>query len=51
MFYVVMLGLGAWAALATVACVSVCMAAGRFNAQADHDPDDSGRNLGRLTHG
>jgi len=51
MFFVVVLGLGVWAALATVACVSVCMAAARFNHEADPNAGDSGLSLGRLSRG
>lgn len=35
MFYVVLIGIGAWAGVATLACLSVCMAAARFNHEAE----------------
>jgi hypothetical protein len=37
MVTLVVVGLGVWAAVATVACVSICMAAARFNHEADRD--------------
>lgn len=51
MVYMVLVGLGAWAAVATVACVSVCVAASRFYHEADPDESDGGLNVGRLSRG
>jgi hypothetical protein len=41
MVYLILLGLGLWAVVATVACLSVCMSAARFNhrAELDAEPD------------
>ncbi len=49
MVYMVLVGLGAWATLATVACLSVCIAASHFN--HDTDLDESDLRLGRLSRG
>ena len=35
MLYIILVVLGAWAVLATVASVSVCVSAARFNHEAD----------------
>jgi hypothetical protein len=51
MISVVLIGLAAWAAVATVTCVSVCMAASRFYREVDADEADAGSGLGQLSHG
>ncbi len=49
MVYMVLVGLLAWAAMATVACVSVCIAASHFN--QDTDLDEGDLSFGRLSRG
>ena len=51
MTYFVLFGLLAWAAVATVACVSICMAASRFDREADAEKGDVSPGLGQLSRG
>ena len=51
MTYFVLFGLLAWAVVATVACVSVCVAASRFDREVDADKGDVGPGLGQLSRG
>jgi hypothetical protein len=49
MLPIILVGLAAWAVLATVVCVAVCMAAARFNREAEQNgsPLDSNLSVAR----
>lgn len=47
MVYLVLVVLAGWAALATVACLAVCISAGRFNHEAEEG--ETALSFGRLS--
>jgi hypothetical protein len=45
MLILVLIGLAVWAALATIACLSVCMASARFHRESEQNPGGSDPSL------